>query len=87
MLLDNALRFEREGQDILEIYGLFSYLTSSAAAISMSMQYFAFGLSPFTTVLYAGNIRLKINFNIIISLEKKFLKFFDQFWQNFEKKN
>ena len=46
-----------------------AYLTSSAAAISMSMQYFAFGFRPFTIVLYAGNIRLKLNFSIIVSLE------------------
>ena len=62
----------------------FFYLTSSAAAISMSMQYFAFGFRPFTIVLYAGNMRLKINFSIIVSLEIHIFSKWPKF-ENFEK--
>ena len=65
------------------IFFRFFYLTSSAAAMSMSMQYFAFGFRPFTIVLYAGNMRLKINISIIISLE---IHIFWPKFENFEKK-
>lgn len=50
-----------------------TYLGSSAADISINIQYLALGLSPVTLVLYDGNILLKIELN------KRKIKFHEKF--------